>query len=201
MKYLLSKEDIKNKSIDEINEIINNEFKFDQFKWQQENNVVINEPFRADYLHKILYKCPHCLAENKTVGKGITLTCTNCNNTYELTENGYLKNISGNETIFDHIPTWNTWQRNCVKEEIINNTYLLDEDVYDLELGLTDTYKWYDYDEEMLELSKQFPETVFCLYGDGEESMDVWYKYYKNGKSQYCPAKVTFDEYDESKLN
>ena len=129
MKYLLSKEDIKNKSIDEINEIINNEFKFDQFKWQQENNVVINEPFRADYLHKILYKCPHCLAENKTVGKGTTLTCTNCNNTYELTENGYLKNISGNETIFNHIPTWNAWQRNCVKEEIINNTYLLDEDV------------------------------------------------------------------------
>lgn len=129
MKYVLSKEDIKNKSIEEINEIINNEFKFDQFKYQQENNIIINEPFRADYLHKILYKCPHCLVENKTVGKGITLTCTECGNTYELTENGYLKNISGNETIFNHIPTWNAWQRECVKEEIKNDTYLLDEDI------------------------------------------------------------------------
>ena len=78
--------------------------------------------------------------------------------------------------------------------------YLFDEDVYDLEFDMTDECKWYDYDQEMLELSRQFPETVFCLYGDGEEGMDVWYKYYKNGKSQYCPAKVTFDEYDENKL-
>lgn len=78
--------------------------------------------------------------------------------------------------------------------------YLLDENVYDLELGITDSYKWYSYDEEMLELSKKFPETVFCLYGDGEEGLDVWRKYYKDGKSQYCPSIVTFDEYDESKL-
>lgn len=60
--------------------------------------------------------------------------------------------------------------------------------------------KWYDHDDEMLELSKQFPETVFCLYGEGEASEDMWYTYYKNGKLQHCPAKITFDEYDESKL-
>ena len=77
----------------------------------------------------MLYKCPHCLKEGTTIGKGTKLTCTHCNNIYELTENGYLENISGNQTIFNHIPTWNNWQRECVKEEIINNTYLLDEDI------------------------------------------------------------------------
>lgn len=129
MKYLLSKEDIAEKSIDELNEIINNEFKFDHFKWQQENNVIISEEFRADHLHKILYKCPHCLSEGTTLGKGTTISCRKCSNTYELTVNGYLKNISGNETIFNHIPDWNKWQRECVKNEIINDTYLIDEDI------------------------------------------------------------------------
>ena len=64
----------------------------------------------------------------------------------------------------------------------------------------SDECKWYDHDEEMLELSREFPNAVFCLYGVGEESEDIWYTYYKNGKSQYCPARIVFDEYDESKL-
>ena len=55
-------------------------------------------------------------------------------------------------------------------------------------------------DEEMLELSKHFPDTVFCLHGEGEESGDLWYCYYKNGKSQYCPAQIVYEEYDEAKL-
>ena len=78
--------------------------------------------------------------------------------------------------------------------------YLFDESKSDFEFGLSEEAKWYDSDEEMKELSKQFPETVFCLYGDGEESGDTWYQYFKNGKSQYCPAKITYNEYDENKL-
>ena len=75
-----------------------------------------------------------------------------------------------------------------------------EEEVFDFEMYSNEERKWYEHDKEMIELSKQFPETVFCLYGNGEENGDTWYKYYKNGKSQYCPAKITYDEYDESKL-
>lgn len=77
---------------------------------------------------------------------------------------------------------------------------LFDERTDDILLCSYDAVKWYNSDEEMKDLSKQFPETVFCLYGIGENNGDIWYKYYKNGKSQYCPAKIVFDEYDESKL-
>lgn len=77
--------------------------------------------------------------------------------------------------------------------------YLFNESISDLEMK-SDQCKWYEHHEEMVELSKHFPETVFCLYGDGEENGDTWYTYYKNGKSQHCPAKITYDEYDESKL-
>jgi len=78
--------------------------------------------------------------------------------------------------------------------------YLGSEDRNDFDLSPDNTVKWYDHDEEMLELSKQFPNTVFCLHGEGEESGDLWYCYYKNGKKQYCPAQIVYEEYDETKL-
>lgn len=70
----------------------------------------------------------------------------------------------------------------------------------DFGLNPDQSCKWYEHDEEMTDLSRQFPENIFCLYGEGEETGDLWYTYYKNGKKQYCPARIEFDEYDETKL-
>ena len=129
--YLLSSDDIKEKSFEEINEIINREFSFDNFKWQQENGVKITEDFRADFLNRVLYKCPHCNSEGKTEGKGITLTRKNCGKVYELTEDGFMKAQVG-ETEFPHIPDWYKWEREKVKEEILSGEYNLDTavDIY-----------------------------------------------------------------------
>lgn len=126
--YVLSKEEIEEKSVDEINEIIMKYFSFDNFKWQQENNIKISEPFRADGLNRILYKCPHCMEESFMVGKGTTIKCENCNHEYELTEYGYLRCLTG-DAKFTHIPDWFKWERECVKQEIKEDKYLLDTNV------------------------------------------------------------------------
>jgi len=60
--------------------------------------------------------------------------------------------------------------------------------------------KWYDHQKEVAELSKKFPYVLFTLHGEGEESGDIWIKYFKNGKVQICTAIIVFDEFDESKL-
>lgn len=60
--------------------------------------------------------------------------------------------------------------------------------------------KWYDNEYDVKELSKAFPDIVFLLEGWGEETGDAWRKYFKNGKVQRANAKITFDDYDESKL-
>ena len=57
VKYLLSPQEIEQKPVDELNAILKKEFTFDNWKWQQDNKVVINEPFRADCLNRVLYKC------------------------------------------------------------------------------------------------------------------------------------------------
>ncbi|MBQ7359266.1 MAG: 1-acyl-sn-glycerol-3-phosphate acyltransferase [Lachnospiraceae bacterium] len=125
MQYVLSPEDIAEKSAAEINEIVQSHFAFDGFKWQQENQVRIKEKFRADCLNRVLYKCPNCNTEGKMVGKGIHLTCHHCLKQYELTEMGYIKALEG-ETEFEHVPDWYQWERECVKAELENGTYKLD---------------------------------------------------------------------------
>jgi len=58
-----------------------------------------------------------------------------------------------------------------------------------------DVMKWYNHIENMNELSKLYPEILFGLYGVGDETGDIWIRYFKNGKSQYCEAKISFDPF------
>lgn len=128
LEYLLTKKQIEEKSQEELNKIIKQKFTFDSFKWQQDNKIKISEHFRADSLNRVLYQCPHCLSEGKMLGKGITIKCNNCNIEYELTEYGYLKCLNG-QGIFNHIPDWFTWQREYVKNELLENRYFLNINV------------------------------------------------------------------------
>ncbi len=125
MEYVLSPKEIEEKSTEELNDIINQCFAFDNFKWQQENKVRVAEKFRADGLNRVLYKCPHCMTEGEMVGKGTELSCKHCGKTYELTEYGYMKALQG-ETEYPHIPDWYRWERSCVKNEIMDGKYRLD---------------------------------------------------------------------------
>lgn len=128
MEYLLSPDEIKEKPAEELNAVINKQFDFDNFITQQEKGILIKEKYRADGLHRVLYKCPHCLNEGKTVGEGTTLTCKECGTVYELTETGFLKCLTG-DTRINHIPDWYKWERECVWKDIVEKTYCLDIDV------------------------------------------------------------------------
>ncbi len=121
-------EELKTKSVAELDALLDEAFSFDGFRWQQEAGVRITEPFRADGLNRILYKCPHCGAEGKAEGKGIHWTCGACGKVYELTETGFMKALDG-ETRFDHVPDWVDWQRQEVRRELTEGTYLLDTPV------------------------------------------------------------------------
>jgi 1-acyl-sn-glycerol-3-phosphate acyltransferase len=125
MEYLLSPEDIKQKSVEEINAILKEQFSFDYFRWQKEKGVKITEKFRADCLNRVLYQCPHCGVEGHMEGKGIHLTCHACGKVWEMTEDGEMKALEG-ETEFSHIPDWYRWERQNVRREIEAGEYSLD---------------------------------------------------------------------------
>jgi len=60
--------------------------------------------------------------------------------------------------------------------------------------------KWYEHEEDMKEYSKNHSSLLFALKCDGEESGDLYIKYFKDGKMQGVKAKTTFEDFDESKL-
>lgn len=126
--YLLSPEQIAASSPDELNAKIREEFSFDSFAWQKENNIVIDEDFRAEGLERLLYKCPHCKTEGKMESGGTTIRCTECGKEYELTELGELEARDG-VTEFSHIPDWYAWEREEVEREIDEGVYSLDTPV------------------------------------------------------------------------
>jgi 1-acyl-sn-glycerol-3-phosphate acyltransferase len=122
MEYLFSPEMIREHTADELNNVLKEKFTFDSFKWQQDNRVKIDEPFRADDLNRVLYKCPNCHSEGSMLGKGETITCRECGKTYRLTEYGYLEALDG-KTIFAHVPDWFNWQREEVRKELLLGSY------------------------------------------------------------------------------
>ena len=128
VKCIATLEEIKEKSVEELDALIDESFSFDNFAWQRDNRISIDVPFRADGLHRILYKCPRCNEENQMEGKGTALVCNCCGARWEMDEYGQLAAFDG-KTKFPHIPDWYTWQRECVRKELEEGTYLLDTPV------------------------------------------------------------------------
>ncbi len=183
MEYLLSPDDIKNMKSNEINDLLLDKFSFDNFLWQKQNNVKITEPFRADSLNRVLYKCPSCMSEGQTEGRGTKLKCLSCGKSYEMLEDGSMQAENG-KTEFPHIPDWYAWERRCVREEIQNGEYKLDIDVsicamvdtdciYDIGMGrLTHTKEGFHLTGADGTLDyKQKPLSSYSLYADY-----YWYK-------------------------
>lgn len=217
MEYLLSPEEIADKSVEEINAILQETFCMDYFKEQQEKNIEISEPFRADGLHRVLYRCPHCESEGKMEGKGTHIKCLSCDTSYELTPYGFLK-ATGKQTIFSHIPDWYRWERDCVRRELEKNSYKLDLDV-DIYM-LIDTKCIYKvgegrltHNKEGFHLSgcdgqldyKQAPQSTYSLYSDffwyeigdmisiGDEQVQ-YYCFPKNGENVVAKTRLAAEE-------
>ncbi|MGN1040881.1 MAG: lysophospholipid acyltransferase family protein [Candidatus Fimimonas sp.] len=129
VQYLLSPQQIAEMSAEQINSLLIQQFSFDAFAEQQQKGIVVNEPFRADGLNRVLYKCPHCNAEGQTEGKGETLVCHNCHKTYVLDEKGFLRGNNGDVAEFSLVSDWYNWQRQCVRKELEQGVYALDVDV------------------------------------------------------------------------
>ena len=123
VKVLATAEEVKSMTVAQLDALLDEAFSFDNFRYQQERGIKIDEPYRADGLNRILYKCPHCGVEGKTEGKGTTLTCHSCGKVYTLTEYGALE---AEDAAFTHVPDWYAWQRQEVRRELEDSTYRLD---------------------------------------------------------------------------
>jgi hypothetical protein len=130
---ILTPEDIENMTAVQILERVKEALYYNEYEYQKENGILIKEKYRAEGLHKILYKCPHFKAESKMSSKGAELFCTECGKRWFFEECGDLRAIDG-DTEFTSVPDWYRWERDEVKAEIERGEYRFEEevDVYSL---------------------------------------------------------------------
>ncbi len=122
MRLLFSREELRELPAAELDARLDEAFSFDNWTWQEENGVEITEPFRADGLNRILYKCADCGCEGRTVGAGTGFTCEACGKHYTLDTLGRLAADDG-LTRFPHIPDWYAWERASVRRELEEGRY------------------------------------------------------------------------------
>lgn len=135
---LFSRDELAETSVDVLDKKLDDAFTFDNFAWQRDNKIAVNEPFRADGLERIIYKCAACGCEGKMRGSGTNLVCENCGKTWELDKYGQLHAGNGGITEFSHIPDYYKWEREAVRREIENGEYSLDIPV---EIGMLVDYR------------------------------------------------------------
>jgi len=81
------------------------------------------------------------------------------------------------------------------RKEYESAEYALDDDG-----SSNESCKWYDSKDDLVNFSKKHSGTLFLLSGTGEESGDLWKLYVRDGKHQFCKARMVFDEFDEFKM-
>lgn len=128
MTQILTAEQVKEMSVDEINAAVKKAFEYDDYRYQKENGILITEKYRAEGMHKILYQCPNCMTESKMSSKGTEIFCTECGKRWNLNEDGTLSALTG-KTEFSHVPDWFEWERTQVREQIRRGEYSFSDDV------------------------------------------------------------------------
>ncbi len=128
MTQVITKEQTRTLTAEEINDLINKAFYYDEYAWQKENHISIKFKDRAKGLHKVLYQCPNCMTEFEMDSDLNMIWCKHCEKVWEMSEYGELKAKSG-VTEFSHIPDWYEFERLQVRKQIDENTYSFSDEV------------------------------------------------------------------------
>lgn len=125
LKGLFTKEEVQQISELEIQRKIEEALQYDEYKYQQEKEIKILNPKRAEGIHKPLYQCIRCEAKYHMKSYEERLECEKCGATFSLTEDGWLMDLQNKEKI--HIPNWYEWERQKVfktlEGEKLHRTY------------------------------------------------------------------------------
>ena len=113
---------------DEINAVIRSAMEYDEYRYQLEKGILITEDYRAEGLQKVLYQCPHCHTEFQMATEGAEIFCKHCGKRWRMEENGQLQATQG-ETEFPHIPDWFEWEREQVRQQILDGSYHYEDEV------------------------------------------------------------------------
>ena len=139
MSLLFSKEDVEKLSVEEMDDILNQKFKRDEYQWNAEKKIKWETNGRICYrLEDLCYKCPKCGSEFTLKGEGDKITCSNCGNGATM-DDFYQFHPYENAVIPKSPLEWSEWQREQIINEIRQNPDYRFED--ECEIGNLDEHK------------------------------------------------------------
>lgn len=181
---LFTQDDVKQKSVDEIYEKMNNAIQYNEFDWQAENMIPYKSRSQAEYLENYLYICPKCMQIGTLNSHKDDITCSVCGLKYTMGDYGYFVN---DDRKFENPMEWGDWQAEhfkklCVLDDLIykdhvelfgedekNNLYKVDEG----ELSL--------YNNRLVFKSSKLTRTFFIseIFGNTIQLNYIFDFYYK----------------------
>lgn len=87
VKLLFTPEQLKTATEEEIYDAIYSSIYYDEFAWQEANQIKVRSQKRADGYDKVLYACPNCASLYTIKSEGNTVHCTACGVEANLGEN------------------------------------------------------------------------------------------------------------------
>lgn len=103
----LKYEDYENMSVDDLNELINNELMVNESYREEE----VKSKYLAEHLERIIYICPKCGLSSFKSNKN-EFECMNCH--YKVIYNGHNQFESKDEVIFKSVNDWYMYQENYI---------------------------------------------------------------------------------------
>lgn len=76
---------------------------------------------------------------------------------------------------------------------VFDRNYMYDDHTKTVYFDSWEEQKWYDHDEDIEEISKQFPSCVFKLDCYGEDG-ETWVVYFQNGEHELCEGRIIYEE-------
>ena len=125
---IIDKHDLETLSAQEIQEKIESKFYNSDEDWMELKNIKIDYKNRAEGIERILYKCPCCGSESDIHSKTDYFTCHHCQTHFGYLEDGTLT-CTESFIPFKRPSEWYKWEKQCVKQEIIDGTYHFEDDV------------------------------------------------------------------------
>ena len=179
MSLLFTKEDVQNLSVEEMDDIINEKFRRNEYAWNAEKKIKWQSKGRICYrLEDFCYKCPKCGKEFTMKGEGDKITCSACGN--GATMDDYYQFHPFENAVIPASPfDWVEQERMDIIKEIRANPDYFFED--ECKIGNLDEYK----------LIKDKTKTSFIV-GEGKIRIDHQGLHYK-GTRKGEPFEFTLD--------
>ncbi|MCR5761713.1 MAG: 1-acyl-sn-glycerol-3-phosphate acyltransferase [Sphaerochaetaceae bacterium] len=127
-------------SVSEIMERINSSLSYNEFEYQSLNDIRIKDKDLAEGFETMFYKCPCCNSEFKLKTYGNTVECTECGTKAHIGVDFRFK-WDGEKQYFDNYIQWYDWQKDELKKEMRDPSFVLEEEVeYGIDKDGVDNY-------------------------------------------------------------